>query len=198
MIRRPQKSPRKIASQRRSRATVDTLVEATARILVKEGYDRASTNRIAAAAGVSIGSLYQYYPSKEALVAAVIDRHAQQLSQVGRGAFLRAASRPVEIAVRELVAAGIDAHRVDPKLHCVLDEEVPRVARRQDTDAVVRDACALFRTYLEAHRSEVDVPDLDLASFILITAVEALTHAAVLHRPDILADERKAGELWTR
>jgi AcrR family transcriptional regulator len=188
------KSPRKIASQKRSRATVDMLVEATARILVKEGYDRASTNRIAAAAGVSIGSLYQYFPSKEALVAAVIERHAQQLSQVGRDAFLRAATRPVEIVVRELVAAGIDAHRVDPKLHRVLDEEVPRVARRPDTDAVVRDACALFRVYLEAHRSEIDVADLDLASFILITTVEALTHAAVLHRRDILADEKKAVE----
>jgi AcrR family transcriptional regulator len=194
MARRPPKSPRKIASQKRSRATVDALIEATARILVKEGYDRASTNRIAAAAGVSIGSLYQYFPSKDALVAAVIERHAQELSQVGRDAFLRVASRPVEIAVRELVAAGFDAHRVDPKLHRVLDEEVPRVARRQDTDAVVRNACALFRAYLEAHRSEIDVADLDLAAFILITTVEALTHAAVLHRPDLLGDEKKAGE----
>jgi len=71
MVRRPRTNPRKIASQERSRATVDALVEATARILIKEGYDRASTNKIAAVAGVSIGSLYQYFPSKEALVAAV-------------------------------------------------------------------------------------------------------------------------------
>jgi AcrR family transcriptional regulator len=194
MARRPQKNPRKVASQNRSRATVDALVEATARILIREGYDRASTNRIAATAGVSIGSLYQYFPSKEALVAAVIERHAQELSKVGRDAFLRVASRPIEVAVRELVAVGIDAHRVDPKLHRVLDEEVPRAARLEDTGAVVRNACALFRGYLEAHRSEIDIADLDLAAFIVVTTVEALTHAAVLHRPDILADEKKAGE----
>ena len=66
----------------RSRATVDTLVEATARILVKEGFDKASTNRIAEVAGVSIGSLYQYFPSKESLVAAVIDRHQRQLMEI--------------------------------------------------------------------------------------------------------------------
>ena len=84
--RKLQTNPRKSASQERSRSTVDALLEATARVLVKEGYDRASTNRIAEVAGVSIGSLYQYFPNKEALVAAVIDRHTEQVSQVTRNA----------------------------------------------------------------------------------------------------------------
>src|ERR1700730_18101921 len=75
MARKPLRNPRKNASQKSSRATVDALIEAKARILVREGFDRASTNRIAEVAGVSVGSLYQYYPGKEALVAAVIDRH---------------------------------------------------------------------------------------------------------------------------
>jgi AcrR family transcriptional regulator len=73
MARKPATNPRKSASQERSRLTVEALLEATARVLMKDGYDRASTNKIAAVAGVSIGSLYQYFPSKEALVAAVID-----------------------------------------------------------------------------------------------------------------------------
>ena len=77
MARKPLTNPRKYASQDRSRATVDALVEATARILIREGFDKASTNRIAEVAGVSVGSLYQYFPSKEALVAALIDRHNQ-------------------------------------------------------------------------------------------------------------------------
>ena len=72
MARKPLTKPRKKASQGRSRALVDTLIEATARILVREGFDKASTNRIAEKAGVSVGSLYQYFPSKEALVAAVM------------------------------------------------------------------------------------------------------------------------------
>ncbi|NUR10624.1 MAG: helix-turn-helix transcriptional regulator, partial [Bradyrhizobium sp.] len=71
--------PRKSALQARSRATVDALVEATARILVRDGFEKASTNRIADMAGVSVGSLYQYFPSKEALVAAVIDRHNEEI-----------------------------------------------------------------------------------------------------------------------
>src|SRR5205809_3073218 len=84
MARRPLTNPRKHASQARSRATVDALIEATARILVREGFDKASTNRIAEAAGVSVGSLYQYYPGKEALVVAVIERHNQDLTTLVR------------------------------------------------------------------------------------------------------------------
>src|SRR5262249_41095626 len=84
MARRLLTNPRKNASQERSRATVDALIEATARILVREGFDSASTNRIAEKAGVSVGSLYQYFPGKEALVAAVIDRHHQETMQVVR------------------------------------------------------------------------------------------------------------------
>jgi len=193
MARRPQTNPRKTASQKRSRLTVDALVEATARILIKEGYDRASTNKIAAVAGVSIGSLYQYFPSKEALVAAVIERHAEELSQVVREALPKVAARPLEIAVRELVSAGIDAHRVNPKLHRVLAEQVPRTGRLENIEAIERRSFALVRSYLDARRDEIDIADLDVAAFICVTTVEALTHAAVLSRPDILAGE-KAGQ----
>ena len=190
MARKLQTNPRKSASQDRSRLTVDALLEATARVLMKEGYDRASTNRIAEVAGVSIGSLYQYFPSKEALVAAVIDRHTQQISQVTRNALLKVAARPIEVAAREFVSVAIDAHRVNPKLHGVLAEQIPRIGRLENIEAINREAYALVRGYLEAHRDEIDVADPDVAAFVCVTAVEALTHAAVLRRPDILTDEK--------
>ena len=189
----PQKlhtNPRKSASQERSRATVDALLEATTRILIKEGYDGASTNRIAEVAGVSIGSLYQYFPSKEALVAAVIDRHTHAISEVTRNALVKAAALPIEAAAREFISVAIDAHCVNPKLHGVLAEQIPRVGRLENIEANVRDGYALVRGYLEAHRDEIDVADLDLAAFVVVTVVEALTHAAVLRRPDILTDEK--------
>jgi len=190
MARKLQTSPRKSASQERSRSTVDALLEATTRVLIKEGYDRASTNRIAEVAGVSIGSLYQYFPSKEALVAAVVDRHTQELSEVTRSALVKMAARPIEVAAREFVSVAIDAHRVNPKLHGVLAEQIPRVGRLENIEANVRDGYTLVRGYLEAHRDEIDVADLDLAAFVVVTVVEALTHAAVLRRPDILADKK--------
>src|SRR5215467_14516170 len=96
MVAKTQTNPRRLASQQRSRLTVEALLEATARILVKDGYDCASTNRIAHVAGVSIGSLYQYFPSKEALVAAVIDRQTQETMQLARDALIKVAMQPVE------------------------------------------------------------------------------------------------------
>jgi AcrR family transcriptional regulator len=189
MPRRPFTSPRKSASQGRSRLTVDALLEATARILVKEGYDRASTNRIARAAGVSIGSLYQYFPGKEALVAALIDRHMGEMMQLVRGAFLKVASGPVETAVREMVRVMVDAHRVDPRLHRVLVEQTPRIGRLENIEALDREAYAMVRAYLEAHAGELDVANLDLAAFVCVQTVETLTHAAVVQRTETLTDD---------
>lgn len=190
MARRPLTKPRKVASQKRSRVTVDALVEATARILVKEGFDKASTNRIAEVAGVSVGSLYQYFPSKEALVAAVIARHQQEVMQTVRAELAEVLTQPVEKAVRQLVALAVKAHRVDPKLHRVVAEQIPRVGLLETLETVNRENYALFRTYLESHRDELRVDDLELASFICVTSIEALTHNAVLHCPRMLSDER--------
>jgi hypothetical protein len=116
----------------------------------------------------------------------------QEISQVTRSALVKLAGHPIEIAAREFVSVAIDAHRVNPKLHGVLAEQIPRVGRFENMEANVREGYVLVRGYFEAHRDELDIADLDLAAFILVTVVEALTHAAVLRRPDILGDE-KAG-----
>lgn len=192
MNRKLRTNPRKSASQERSRRTVDAILEATTRVLIKDGYDRASTNRIAAVAGVSIGSLYQYFPSKEALVAAVSERHSHEVLQLMRSTLAKVAARPIEVAAREFVSVAIDAHRVNPKLHRVLAEEVPRIGRLENIEAINDDVYALIRDYLDSHRDEMAVVDLDLATFICVTAVDALTHAAVLRRPDIITEQRTA------
>jgi AcrR family transcriptional regulator len=189
MARRPLTKPRKVASQERSRATVDALVEATARILVKEGFDKASTNRIAEVAGVSVGSLYQYFPGKEALVAAVIERHQQEIMQTVRGELAEVLAQPVEKAMGKLVAVAVKAHRVNPRLHRVLAEQIPRVGKLEELETFNRENYTLFRTYLESHRDELGVDDLELASFVCVTSIEALTHNAVLHHSKMRSDD---------
>ena len=189
MARKLLTKPRKLASQQRSRATVDALVEATARILVKEGFDKASTNRIAEVAGVSVGSLYQYFPGKEALVVAVIERHQQDIMQTVRGELAEIRALPVEKAMRKLVAVAVKAHGVDPKLHRVLAEQIPRVRELEKLETFSRENFTLFRAYLDSHRDELQVDDLGLASFVCVTSIEALTHNAVVHYAGMLSDE---------
>ena len=160
---------------------MDALIEATARILVREGFDKASTNRIAAVAGVSVGSLYQYFPSKEALVAAVIERHRQEIMHAVKGELAQAADQPIKRGVRTLVAAAVKAHRLDPKLHRVLAEQIPRVGRLEKVQTFERENYAIFEAYLESHRKEIRAVDLGLAAFVCVTSIEALTHTAVLN-----------------
>ncbi len=186
---RPETRPRKAPRQDRARATVEAILAATARVLVKEGYDRASTNRIADAAGVSVGSLYQYFPSKEALVAALIEQHsASMLAFLERMAATASLDAPMRDLVREVVQAMVDAHKVDPRLHRVLMEQVPRVGALKRLGEIDDRALALIRNYLELRAAEIRPTNLRLAAFMLTSIVEAVTHGAVLLHPEYLAE----------
>ncbi|QAU46712.1 TetR/AcrR family transcriptional regulator [Bradyrhizobium guangzhouense] len=188
VARKPPTTPRKKASQERSRATVDALVEATARILVKDGFEKTSTNRIAEVAGVSVGSLYQYFPSKEALVAAVIDRHNEEIMGLVRATLIEVADLPIEKAVRRLVTVAVAAHRINPELHRVLAEQIPR-AGKLDVEAFNREVHTLVRAYLDSRRKEMRRIDLDVATFICVSAIEAVAHNIVLNQAEMPPDK---------
>jgi AcrR family transcriptional regulator len=194
MAPRPRTIPRKSPRQDRSLATVDALLQATARILVREGYDRASTNRIAEAAGVSVGSLYQYFPSKEALVAALIDHHMSSMTSLLELKALELAEAPIEVAIRDVIRVMIEAHRIDPRLHQVLVEQVPRLGRLQRIEQLESHTRALVRAYLEARKDKLRVENLDVAAFLVAHVVEAVTHGAVLHEPSLLESEALVAE----
>lgn len=195
----PQKvrtSPRRQAIQPRARATVDAILTATARLLVREGYDRTSTNKVAEAAGVSIGSLYQYFPSKEALVAALLERHVEEMSEILDRHVQETQHESVPESVERIVRAMLAAHAADPKLHKVLVEQVPRIGRLDKIGQIEVRALAVARGFLEVRKSELrPFEDLDLAAFVVVATVEALTHAAVLYRSELLAEEKLAREI---
>lgn len=188
MARKPPTKPRKNALQERSRATVDALVEATARVLVREGFEKTSTNRIAEIAGVSVGSLYQYFPGKEALVAAVIERHNEKIMGLVRTTLAEITDMPIEKAMRRLVTVAIDAHRINPELHRVLAEQIPR-AGKLDVEAFNREVHTLVRAYFNSHRKEMRKIDLDVATFICVSTIEAIAHNTVLNQAEMLSDK---------
>ncbi len=114
---------RKDPRQARSRATVETIILAGARILSDEGWAGFTTNRVAELAGVSIGSLYQYFPDKLSLVDAIRHRHLDDSMAVMRNVRADRLS-PAEFAA-QLVRAVVEAHSVYPGLHRVLLDEAP-------------------------------------------------------------------------
>ena len=185
---RPDTNPRKRPLQARSRATVDALLEAATQVLIRHGYEGATTARIAERAGVSVGSLYQYFPNKEALVAALIDRHVAEVTAVVEQAMAAARGRPLEDGLRLMIRAGLDAHRIAPKLHKILVEQVPRVGRIAEKMDHSRRVAALVEQLLRAHAHRLRRDrDPALAAYVLETALEALTHKTIIERPAFLA-----------
>jgi AcrR family transcriptional regulator len=191
MSKLPPTTPRKAPKQGRSEATVDAILEATARVLSRDGYDHLSTNRVAKEAGVSIGSLYQYFPNKEGLVAALADRHRAEVMRVFYKRMAEVSQSPVEVAAGVLVRALMETHAVDPKLHRMLDEQVPRVGRLGHLlEDIEVNAAGAVHAYLTQRKDELRVTDLDTATFVIVHAVEAIAHASVLSRTRKIPLER--------
>lgn len=195
MARRVRTTPRKKPRQERSQATVDAILDATARVLTTTGYDRASTNRIALAAGVSVGSLYQYFPSKEALVAALAARHNAMMTARVRAKLAELAQAPMPLAVRAMIDAMFEAHAVDPKLHKVLIEEVPRIGELENLRAVEKETQGLVAALLEVRKRELRRAHVETMAFVLVQVVEAVTHASVLAELEPVRARRVADEL---
>ncbi|MBK8724753.1 MAG: TetR family transcriptional regulator [Holophagaceae bacterium] len=190
MPAKPLPQPRKAPRQKRSLETVDAILAATAHILSKEGLEKATTNHIAARAGVSIGSLYQYFPNKESLVRALNDRHTQEILALLSRRFEEVREAPIPDAVRAIVRAMVDVHRHDPDLHRVLVQATPAVGAKVETRRLEAAAGRLLVGFFQARAAELRIQDFELSAFLLVQSVEALTHAAVLEHPGLLEDER--------
>lgn len=191
----PTTNPRRRPRQARAQATVDAIIKATAQVLVQEGYDRASTNRIAQAAGVSIGSLYQYFPSKEALVASLVEAHQAKMTRVLQRALEDVTPAELPHNARTMVDGLIRAYRVDPKLHHVLCQEVPKVGELRKIYEFEEQLAAITQRYLQTLRHQVRQQDLDRAIFVLVNAVSGVVRAAVQDDPDGHNDPHLSAEL---
>lgn len=188
VYRQVKTTPRKRPRQARSKATVETILGATARILVRHGYDGLTTNAVAHAAGVSIGSLYQYFPNKEALVAALIEDRLEGKNAATHAELARVATLPMPQAVRAMIVMTIDNHRVEPALRRVLIEQVPRVGRMKRIAELHEGTHRMVTALLAARRAELAIRDPDTAAFMLVAAIEAIAQRAVIFDPARLED----------
>jgi AcrR family transcriptional regulator len=197
MTRRHRLKYRKQPRQERSRATVTAILDATARVLVREGYSAATTTRVACVAGVSIGSLYQYFPSRQALVAALVDRHIERVLLLLAEATQALERQALEAAVPALIGAILRMHAVEPELHAVLTRHFPDVEGAEKVRALNAAALDLVVGFLARHRQLLRPTNLRLAAFVAVQAVQAVVSAAVLERTIALDDPELAAELST-
>jgi AcrR family transcriptional regulator len=170
--------------QPRSKQMVERIIAAGHEVLLERGYEATTTNHIAAAAEISPGSLYRYFPDKNAIVDRVIDRYAAELSARMSRAFLSALGSRSREAVRMTATALLDACEENPGLLRVLIEQVPRsndsaratFAHRMDD---------MMAAAILSYPGRDPARPVDVISWILVRTVEHVTISYVLERPPL-------------
>jgi AcrR family transcriptional regulator len=178
---------RKAPVQERSRATLEALIEAAAQVFVRDGYAQATTEAIAARAGVSIGSFYQYFEDKEALLVTLAERHVDEGNARIAARLLQVAGRPLDELVAALVAEMFDHHRARPELHRILfqDAPYPDALRLRMVDHHLRVVEAV-EALLGATPGVEGISRVQV--YLAVHTVEGIAHQAVLI-PDPTIDE---------
>ena len=169
-------------TQERAQATVEAMLDAAIKLLKSGGASSITTNRIADTAGVSIGSVYQYFPNKRAIFIALHERHIGQVDGMIMRCMTDGAEATLEEFIALLIGGMIELHQADPELSELLQAEVPHCAEGTPSLSVrlygpVRKALASRSR--ESGRSG----NLDMQAFFLSNMVEAFGHAIVLRRP---------------
>ncbi len=113
-------APRKAPVQTRSAASVEAILDATVQVLTAVGRERLTTTRVAHRAGVSVGTLYQYFPNKSALLQAVLERHLDAVALMVERVCREQAGCPVPAMVSALIEAFFAAKLKDPRVSVAL------------------------------------------------------------------------------
>jgi AcrR family transcriptional regulator len=168
--------------QQRSRQTVEAILGAVVRILKRESAQAVTTNNIAEVAGVSIGSVYQYFPDKRAIFTSLHQRHIEEIDRLIESTLVANAGSSLESLIRALIEAMVNAHTGDPELYQALFREVPHMAE-QTRDFPVR-LHGAFRLALASRAKELRPRlDFDKAAFVVAHLVDSLSHGAMFRRP---------------
>ncbi|MBW0152793.1 MAG: TetR/AcrR family transcriptional regulator [Phenylobacterium sp.] len=165
--------PVRQARQARAQATVEAIIQAAAQILAEAGWGALNTNLVARRAGVSVGSVYEYFPNKNAIVDAILDAHLRQGEALIAQGALRLVDRPdISEIVSLLVGGFISLHRDDPRLHRVLSSETPLSPEQRSR--VERLRLAIIQMVAEALAPHVETPELRAS--LIVDVAESLSH----------------------
>lgn len=175
---------RKAPTQARAQGTVDTILEASAQILQKEGEAALTTNRIAARAGFSIGTLYQYFPNREAILGAMATREQAHILAKLEAVFARLDPTDPEPTIREAIATLLGAFR---GRHGVRRAIILGVMRRMPDDP--RASAGVAEPLLTALESRCEGhfrPLGEAGRFVLLRAIAGAVRAAAIERSPLL------------
>ncbi len=189
------KPARKQPQQARSRVTVTAILDAMTRILDQEGPDAATTTRVAEVAGVSIGTLYQYFSHRDAILDALQDREFERAMELMENVLASDAQGPGREVAREVIQGLLRLYAAAPGLHRVLALEGLRVTPTDRVHAFDMRVVALIRNFLACSALPIRRANVDAAAFVVFQSVRAAMLARMLESPPALDDETLTEEL---
>lgn len=187
---RPARSyePRKRPKQDRSRATFDAILTAAAQVLAAVGYASATTNAIAERAGVSIGSVYEYFPSKDAIFACLKEQLDQRTHETVIERMQQVDVPSPAAFLRGVLEARIAAALAQPELESLLREEIPASVFAEEEKRTFARFDAAMRHFAEAHPAHLRIADLDTSMELGVNVVELTIRHYAATAPDRLRD----------
>ena len=195
MPRKNDVTPRKEPTQGRSKFTVDSILGAAAQILGNLGFDSATTNRIAERAGISIGSLYQYFPNKESLAGALIDRKLEEHAARFEKRLAEVRDHPPRKMIEEMVREIVPLYLDNRKLMRVLATQIPRIDRIPSVMRVRRRVCEILATELRARSKEIQNSDPEMAAFVIINGIMGIIQTTIYDESLDLDQDRLCREI---
>ena len=157
----------------------ERILTAAAHVFTEHGYAAGTTNRIAERARISIGSLYQYFPNKDAILVELLTKHLDDGIAATRAHLAAQQPATVEEALRGLVRTAIENHLDDPKLLRVMFEQAPRSqALLEKIERLEQEHVARARELIERH-PEVRVGDPRTAARLVVSTVELVVHQLI-------------------
>lgn len=192
--------PRKTPVQSRSGATVEAIHEAAIQVLLSDGLARLTTTRVAERAGVSVGTLYQYFPNKEALLFAILLRHFQEVAEALERIDVSDTQRPLADLAASIADAYVSVKIARPDATMALYRVAGAIDQfRLSTDVYKRLETAVVRVL--ANASDASFADAERASFTLLSALAGLSRgsfAKMVSGPEVLDRFREEARLLSR
>jgi AcrR family transcriptional regulator len=188
---RPRKNtlkPRKMPGQARSQETVSVILEASARILESDGLRGLNTNAIATKAGVSIGSLYQYFPNKDAIVLALIGSFEKAFHDTVVKAVRDGKGKELKPRLRLVVRSLVSAHYYRPRLNRVLEIEEERLGSEADDCEFHANLLQLLRE----HKNEVAMPVSRVTEQVFMSILRAVVDLGLASGATAKSTEQRA------
>lgn len=186
--RRETKSPRRRKpKQARAQFTVEAILIAAAELLTREGVAGMTTTAIAQRAGVSVGSLYQYFGGREELLEELTRRHVAKMQAIVARTFDEVVGLTLEQGVRLQLEAAIAAHRLEPELDAALSRYAPGTKCAAILDEFEGSTASMFATVLRA-LPELEVARPELAGRVLADAIGGSIRQTLRQRPERLDD----------